>query len=177
MTAGEVGFTFGVCFLAFGFVGAIGSALCAEKLLAKGYRDANIRVAVFVAMCMLVPAILAPLMPTPGLAIFFACPVVLLINAHAGITTAALQLISPNEMRATVVAMMYFVSNLVGLGLGPTLVAGISDFVMGDGGSLGAALSIVGLIACPLAALCFYSCLRHYSALVGKVVAPPTTHK
>lgn len=171
MTAGDVGLAFGGCFLAFGFVGAIGSALLAEKLFAKGRMDANIRVATMVSLGMLLPAVLAPLMPTPFLALLFACPVVLLINAHAGITTAALQLISPNEMRATVVAMMYFVSNLVGLGLGPTLVAAISDYALAAGDSLGTSLSVVGLLACPLAAGCFHFCCKHYGEAVKQVLS------
>jgi MFS family permease len=169
LTPGDIGLSFGLIFICFGTIGALGAAFLAERRFLQGQLDANLSVAMLVAVGMLVPAVVAPLMPNAELTLLCAAPLVLCINAHAGITTAALQLVSPNQMRATVVALMYFVSNLVGLGIGPSLVAGITDFGFGHDGALPYSLAIVGFLCCPVAAVCFQWARPHYGLAVQAV--------
>lgn len=56
-------------------------------------------------------------------------------------------LIAPPRMRAQVSALFYFVINLVGLGVGPTAVALLTDYVFRDEAALRYSLALVALSA------------------------------
>jgi MFS family permease len=60
---------------------------------------------------------------------------------------ASLMQISPNEMRAKASALYYFVVSMVGLGLGPTSVALITDYYFRDEARLQHSLAIVATVA------------------------------
>jgi hypothetical protein len=42
---------------------------------------------------------------------------------------AALQIITPNQMRSQITALFLFVFSIIGFGLGPTVVALFTDYV------------------------------------------------
>ena len=63
---------------------------------------------------------------------------------------AALQMITPNQLRAQTTALYYFVINIFGL-LGPTAVASVTDFGFGDDNALRWSLAIVCSIASVIA--------------------------
>jgi MFS family permease len=154
MNVGDIGLQFGLIYMVFGTLGAFGSAILSERLAQRGYSDANLRVVMLVGLALIVPAGLGPLMPTKYMALCCAAPTVMLLNAHLGVTVAALQQITPNQMRATVSAMMLFTTNILGLGLGAVVIASFTDFVFADDAALRYSLAIVAGIVCPLAALC-----------------------
>ena len=85
-----------------------------------------------------------------GLALL--APGFLLITMH-GVGSVALQLISPSEYRARITALYFFVVNLIGLGLGPTAIALVTDVGFGDDAALRYSLVVVSGTALPLAAL------------------------
>ena len=60
---------------------------------------------------------------------------------------AALMMYTPNQLRAQVTALYYFVINILGLTLGPTAVALFTDQVFGDDLALRYSLSIVCALA------------------------------
>ena len=60
-----------------------------------------------------------------------------------GCGTATLPLVTPNRLRAQVVAIYLLCANLLGLTLGPTSVGAITDYVFKDESRLGDALGIV----------------------------------
>ncbi len=66
-------------------------------------------------------------------------------------STAAMQTLAPNQMRAQISAVFLLVSNLIGLGIGTTLVALLTDKVFGSPLAVGNSMSIVSLVAALLA--------------------------
>src|SRR3546814_16905407 len=70
-----------------------------------------------------------------------------------GVGTVALQFITPNEYRARVTALYFFVVNLIGLGFGPMLIALLTDHLFGDDGALRYSIARVTGLALPLAAI------------------------
>ncbi|SSU62988.1 General substrate transporter:Major facilitator superfamily [Acinetobacter baumannii] len=75
------------------------------------------------------------------------------------ISATALQMLAPNQFRARLSALFLLVSNLIGLGVGTTLVAIITDKFFGNPLMVGSSLSIVGGLSCVLAlALLFKGC-------------------
>ena len=66
----------------------------------------------------------------------------------------------PNEMRGIGTALMAFCNTIIGLGLGPLLIAVATDDVFGDRDAVGLAMTSVTLPAAVLAISLFYRALR-----------------
>jgi hypothetical protein len=67
-------------------------------------------------------------------------------------------------MRAQISAMLLLVSNLIGLGLGTTAVALITDKVFGSPLAVGHSMTAVNALATSLAAVLLLFGCRHFSA-------------
>jgi MFS family permease len=104
--------------------------------------DANIRVALYAGAGILVFGCAAPLMPTATLALVCLAPTVMFLAFSVGLAPASASLISPNQFRGQAIALYLFATNLIGLGIGPTIVAVITDYGFGDPGALRYSLSV-----------------------------------
>ncbi|MNY47911.1 hypothetical protein D3C86_1832110 [compost metagenome] len=62
-------------------------------------------------------------------------------------STAAMQILPPNQMRAQISALFLLISNLIGLGLGTTLVALLTDKVFQAPVMVGASISVLNFCA------------------------------
>ena len=163
MSPGEAGLAFGSLFLVLGGAGAISGGFITEFMAKRGYRDANPRWLMLAALAV-IPVSIGPLMPTSTAALFFVAPLVFIISCFTGTTVAALQLISPNQMRAVVAAILLLACNLIGLTFGASLVAILTDFVFQNDLALRYSLTVMTLIVAPLAALTSWKGLKSYRA-------------
>ncbi|HIF10875.1 MAG TPA: MFS transporter [Sneathiellales bacterium] len=163
-SATQVGFVFGMLILVFGTTGVFTGGWWADRLRARGHVDANMRVSMYAALIMLPTLIAAPLVPSPVLAMALVAPGIFLLSMPFGIAPAALQVITPNQMRAQISALYLFVANIIGLGLGPTVVALITDYVFGYDLAVRYSLAIMGGTIAPLAAISLAFGLKHYRA-------------
>lgn len=149
--ASEVGPIFGWIFIVAGSIGALSGGFLAERLRVR-YPDANLRVVVISAVAWLVPGVLGPLMPTEQGALLMAAPILFLMSSYFGPAIAALQTVTPNEMRALASALLLFASNMLGLGLGPPIVGWLTTHVLGGDQTLHIALAGLAAVFSPLAA-------------------------
>jgi MFS family permease len=163
----SIGFDFGVMFIVFGSLGALWGGWIAGYLQRKGYRDANMRLVMLVSLCWIFPGVLGPLVPDERWALWAAAPALFFLNSYFGVAIAALQLVTPNQLRAQVSAMLLFMTNLLGLGLGPVLVGLFSDHVFSGPMSLAYALSFLAVLCCPLAALLVWYGLPAYRRVLA----------
>lgn len=159
---GVAGSQFGLIFIVAGSLGTLCGGWSVKPLAQRGYSDANVRIILWVALLWMLPAAAGPMMPTAALAILMAIPIVFFLNSYLGVCVAALQLITPNRMRAQVAAILLFMTNLFGLALGPSVVAALTDFVFRDDQALRYSLMVLPLVVCPLAALLIAAALPHY---------------
>jgi MFS family permease len=83
---------------------------------------------------------------------------------------SALHLAVPNRMRAQLTAMLLFGTNIVGLMLGPSGVAAITQFGFRDPLALRYALSIVSLSAGSLATLMLWFSWKQFPRLSQRVL-------
>jgi hypothetical protein len=60
------------------------------------------------------------------------------------------------------IAFYLFVVNVLGLGIGPTLIAGTSDFILRDDMAIGRAVSLAAAMAIPFVSLALFSARRSY---------------
>ena len=163
-TPGEVGLIYGSTLLIFGTSGVVGAGWIADALRRRGYTDANLRVIMIGALCCTPFGAAAFLVDNIWLAVALMAPFTFLWALPHGISPAAIQLVTPNQMRAQVTALYFLTVNLIGLGIGPTFVALLTDYLYGDPALVGHSLATVVAISAPLSALILYPGLKYYRA-------------
>ncbi len=161
----EISLWYGLVVSVGGIVGVNLGGWMGDTLYKRGVKDGHMRAVLIGTSILVVAAVLVPLMPSPWLGLLFLIP-------HAigsGIPTAcgptALMMITPNQMRAQVSAVYWFVISILGLMIGPTSVALVSDLVFGDASSIRYALALVSAVTGTFVWLLVFN-LRHYRASV-----------
>ena len=138
----------GTIILVFGSSGMLVGGLLTDRLRRAGDPAGALTAAVKFAIVLVPFAALSPLLPSPGLAIAALAPVLFLSAASFGMALTGLQLAAPPQMRARISAFYLLVVTLCGIAPAGTIVAAISDYVLGGGGTrLGEALALVGAVA------------------------------
>lgn len=165
----SAGQQFGQVFIVAGLLGTVILASATQWLVAKGVRGAEFKLVLLVAVAEIVPAIMAPLMPSATSALWVASILVALQYGYFGIAIAALQRITPNEMRAQVSALMLFATNMLGLIVGPTLVAVLTDYVYRQDALLNLSLATTAALILPIAVVCLALGVKAYSRLSAQV--------
>ena len=138
----------------------------AEYMGRRGNPDAMARVC-FISQALSAPfAIMSPLMPTPWLA--FGCGVFasILGIASAPAQNAAIQMVTPSEMRAQISAVYLFTISVIGNGLGPLVIALVTDFLLRDEAMLRFSMSGFAAVMAPGGAFLMYLAMRPYGRAV-----------
>ncbi len=164
MTPGQASLRLGLIYLFLGSAGSLVGGFTAERLSLKGVRDANLRMTMILASLCLIPAVLAPIMPSATLLLLFFSLLTFCFNGYFGCSLAAIQLATPPSMRATGAALFLLANSLVGLSLGTAIVPLIDSALFGGQGQIGPALATVGFCASLFAAFAAWSGLRSYAA-------------
>lgn len=137
----------------------------AERRVARGFDDANMRVAAWASTLAIPWFALGPLMPSPGLAVALAAVSNFFVSLAGAPISASLQIITPNEMRGRVTALYLFIANVLGTGVGPTAVAILTDLVFHDEAKLRYSLVLAALLTWAPAA-CYWYVRGHYREAV-----------
>lgn len=162
----EVGQLFGPVLMIAGPLGVISGGFAAERLLARGVDDATLRLPMFAALAALPFAIAFPLVASPMLALGLLGLVTFLGTIPFGAGVATFPLVTPNRMRAQVMALYLLIANLLSYSLGPTLIALITDYVFGDEKAINLSLAIAVPCVIAAGAALILLALRPYRAMV-----------
>jgi MFS family permease len=162
--AQQIGDLVGTTALIASIAGLIAGGLFVEWL-AKRYKDANIRAA-FICFCGSTIVILTALLISDpywstiafGSAAFFAI-------AGAVPQNAAIQRVTPNDMRGQITAFYLFMFTFFGA-LGSWFIGAASDYITGD---LGEAILLTAATLMPLAAFLMYRAIRPYREEVERL--------
>ena len=152
MSVAHAGLWFGVIMAIGGAAGLMAGGALSDRWFGRGVRDAHLRVMRLSILLGGPPLIAAALMPDPALAFVMLAIAFPCLTMH-GVAGVALQLVTPNEYRARMTALYFFVVNLIGLGFGPMLIALLTDHLFGDDAALRYSIATVAAVALPLAAL------------------------
>jgi hypothetical protein len=114
-------------------------------------------------------AVSAPIAPTVDLFLWRATPLFFLLAAAIGSGPATLQEITPNRMRGVQHAIAVLLASLIGLGIGPTAVAWMTQRVLGDAARLGEALAILLPIMLTVALLATLVTMRGYARTLAAI--------
>ena len=86
-----------------------------------------------------------------------------------GGAAAALQEVTPNQMRGQVTAIYLFAANMFGTGLGPTVVALATDHLFVNEMAVGRSIAVAMVFAGPIALLLLILALRPYREMLARV--------
>jgi MFS family permease len=152
-TAPQAGFTIGAMLFGLGTAGVYCGGWLAHRLAGRGRRDAVLRAA-FYGMLAGSPFLIAtPLVDDVRLATIGLGISVFFMAFPQGLPSAALQVVTPNRLRAQMTAIYFFIGNLIASGLGPTLPALLGDYVFRDPSMLRYGLFIVQAVVLPASLL------------------------
>jgi MFS family permease len=166
---GQIGLVTGLTFLTVLPPGAILGGIWAQRMAQRGRHDANLRVSLY-ALAMAWPFLLAaPLMPSGWLAAGSGAIGLFCTSLLFGPQNAAIQAATPNRMRGQVTALVLFGFNVIGVGLGPSILAFLTDYVFRDESQIRYALATCYAVISPIAFLILWSGLKPYGRRIAQL--------
>jgi len=168
-TEAQIGRWMGLVFLLSSLVGAVFGTLFVEWL-AKRHKDANVRAATILFAIAGPCEILAPLMPSAALSLVFLGGASVCGLASAVPQNAAIQRITPNEIRGQVTAVYLFMFIAFGA-LGGQMIGSVNQRVFHSDADLWKSLSLAAAILMPLAALVISLGIKPYGREVERLEA------
>ncbi len=168
LTPPETGLQLGLIVLVFSPIGVISGGWLADSLFKQGRTDAPLRVAVIAAVFMVPFSVLATTVQDPGMALFIAAPFAFGASVPMGLAPTALQLVTPNRLRAQISAAWMLFLNLITAGLGPTAVGWINDTVFGDPLQVGLSIALVNTVSVVIGGIILALTLKAFRAAVDK---------
>jgi MFS family permease len=145
------GWNYGLLALIAGSGGVLLGPVIGKYLLRRGHPDYPLRIGAAGALGIMVSMSMLPFQDDAfgalvciGFASFFvALPLALM--------TYIIQIVSPPNMRGVIAGMYVATSNILGLALGPTLVAAATDYIFQDPAQVHLSLTLVSVIVAPIA--------------------------
>jgi hypothetical protein len=98
--------------------------------------------------------------------LLFAAPFAFGASISMGLAPTALQLITPNRLRAQISAAWMLFLNIITAGLGPTAVGWINDAVFGDPLAVGLSIAAVNTVSVALGGLILFATLKPFRLAV-----------
>lgn len=152
-TRGQAGQTFGIVMMVSGTTGLLLGGALGDRWFAQGKTDAYSRVILMSMLCILPFVIAIGFVTSPVAGIACIALAVFFSAMQGGLSGGLIQLMTPNELRGQTVALFFLAANLIGMGLGPTVLASMTDYVFRDDAMLNRSIALTGAVIIPVAAL------------------------
>jgi MFS family permease len=114
-------------------------------------------------------AVAMPLMPTAWLSLATGLIAATLAGMSSPGINSAIQIITPNAMRAQINAVYLIAISVIGGGFGPTAIALLTDNLFQDEAMLRYAMALFAAIFGPIGILCTWLAMRPYGRAVRAV--------
>ena len=170
LTPAEVGLVFGIGYGVGGTVAILAGGLLSDKLVQRGRADGPILVTIGAALLALPSFIPAYLVADTSLAVAAFVAGIFAASLVGGVQAAMVQSLAPNRMRGLLAALFGATVNVAGLGLAPTLTAGLSDHVFGGPSGIGKALAATTGVTMTLALVLLLAGLRPARRLAESLI-------
>jgi MFS family permease len=170
-TPAQFGLAQGIITLTILPLGAVTGGYLAERFAKQGHDDANLRVVLLASILALPGSILFPLMPTAAAALAVSAYASFVGGWSAGPLNAALQTITPNQMRGQVTSLYLLTFNLIGFGVGPTMVALFTQYVFHSDAMVGHSMSAVATLLGPIGVLIWILTRKPYARSIQRAKA------
>jgi MFS family permease len=136
--------------------------------LSKRYKDAHVRAATILFILIVPFEVLAPLMPSGELALLLVAVGGVFALAAAVPQNAAIQRITPNQMRGRVTAIYLFMFIFFG-GFGAQLIGSVTQRVFHNDAYLWKSIALTAAILLPLAAFAISRGIKPYGREVARL--------
>lgn len=147
---GEVGLIFGGLLVLCSTLGVLLGGAISAWFIRRGRPDGIVRTAIYGGLFCFPFAVSMPLVAADEMAVLLLGLACLGFGIFQGLPAATLQSITPNRLRARILALYLLVGNLVAFTIGPTAVALISDYWLRDPAKIGVAIAICSVVAIPV---------------------------
>lgn len=162
----HAGWVFGLIMIGSGTAGLLLAGALSDRLVNGGVQDGYIKVILFSMVAIIPCATALGFVENDQLAIIAMSVAIFFSAFQGGISGGAIQLMTPNRMRGQVMALFLLTANLIGLGLGPTVIALATDYVFGYDAAIGKSIALCTVILCPIAALILWRSLPSINRLL-----------
>lgn len=166
-TAVEIGHTYGLLLLVCGTAGVLMGGWLGDVMTRRHGPGGRLRIAIAVKL-LTIPFIVGyTLLPNASWALLPLAVSIFLPTFMNGLSPAILQQMVPNQMRGTAISISLLVVNMLGLGLGPTLIAVLNDHVFRDPNMIHLSILLVCVVMAAISLLFILIAYRPYVALVN----------
>ena len=162
LSKSEAGASYGTIVLTAGSLGVLFGAWFANQLSRRGHADAFVRTILITSVLTIVPSVAAPLAGDVQLTLLLLWPAEFFSASYIGVLAMAMVVITPNQMRGQITAMYIFVTNMLGLAVGASVLAAFTDFVYQDESLLNYSIASINGLFYPAAAVLFLYCMPAY---------------
>jgi len=150
-------------------IGGLTGGRLADFFTRKGVQNSTMLIMLISALAWIPFGIAYPLMPTIGSCLLILIPVHFFAGMPWGCAAAAVQEMAPSQMRGQLSAFYLFVMNIIGVGLGPTAVAFLTEHAFRDLNMLRYSLLLVGVVGHILAGILFFFSLKPHQNVSRRV--------
>ena len=162
----EISLAYGMVQLFAGLSGMLFAGVMADRLSKRGVQAASV-IMVVTGCAIAAPfSFIYPLAGSTSSALFFMVIAIFGSNMGFACAASAIQRMFPASMLGLAAGIYYFVSNAVGIGIGPTAVAAITDYAFADAEMIRYSLAAVGGISRTLALIIIFAGLKAYRDLL-----------
>ena len=161
----QAGRVYGLIALVAGSAGVLSGPFAVRFLESKDYSAAPLQLAMagmFVATVFLA---LLPWQSNVNTALICITLASFFVTFPLAGTTSLIVLVSPNEMRGVVTGLYVVVTSILGLVLGPTLVAASTDYVFQDPIAVAKSLAFVALVIGPIGIVLIWNGTKHFAPI------------
>lgn len=162
MSPSDAGYMLGVVVLVANTAGVFCGGWLMDWLAKRGYSDAPLRAGVIGAAGMALPAVVFTQVDSLWWSVGLLLPAMFFASFPMPTSTAAMQILPPNQLRAQVSALFLLISNLIGLGLGTTAVAMLTDRLFKNPAAVGQSMSVLVGVATVLCIGLLAAGCKHY---------------
>jgi MFS family permease len=160
----KAGFYYGVILCIASVLGVFGGGWYADKLKNSGIANGRLRVGIIAGLGSLLFCFV-PLLPSPNAVLALIFIPAFFTASPMGASTTAIQEIMPNQVRALSSAIFLFMINMIGLGLGPLVVAFFTDAVFHDEKAIRFSLAALFVIGGSLASVFYWMGYKAYKKI------------
>ena len=164
LTPTEAGYMLGTVMLVANTLGVFCAGWLNDWFIQKGRKDAPMITGVIGIVGLIIPMIAFTQVSELWLSVTLLVPAMFFASFPMPISTTAMQMLAPNQIRAQISAVFLLISNLVAVGIGTTLVALVTDKIFGNSLMVGTSLTIVGTFSCILAFILLKKGCKAFSA-------------
>ncbi|TAH02153.1 MAG: MFS transporter [Sphingobacteriales bacterium] len=161
----KAGLYFGLVLLAASISGVLWGGWYADKLKSKNILNGRVRVGLIATIVILLSCFI-PLINNPAIVMALFFIPLFFVSSPMGASTTAIQELMPNQVRALSSSIFLFVLNMIGLGLGPLLVAFFTDNIFHNEKAIRFSLSALFLIGGGLGTLFYFIGYKGYKKVM-----------